>query len=233
MKIAIFSDVHGNLPALKQVLKEIMAARPQRILCLGDLAFKGPAPRDCLELLRQYPVEIIHGNTDRMLLGRELPGSTTLPLRFQLDWHCAQLTLTDLAWLAGLPEKLEIATPSGNLLAVHGAPKDCVTPILPDSEPGYLEEVMGGAAPRWLAAGHTHLPMILQHGSTTIINPGPVGFSLDGDWRAGWALLDAEAQEVHHFRVAYDVEEAVALAEKRDFCIPPQEYREWLLKAKQ
>jgi len=75
VRIAVFSDVHGNLPALKAVVSSIESSGVDQVICLGDLAFKGPEPGDCVSLIRRMSILVVSGNTDDELCSMSEGGS--------------------------------------------------------------------------------------------------------------------------------------------------------------
>src|SRR5215472_4266272 len=101
-KIALISDIHGNLPALDATLAEIAAEGTERIVCLGDVATLGPQPREVIARLRALGCPVVMGNTDAMLLS---PPDTLDIVSDDYSneyfdrWCAAQLTASDLAYL--------------------------------------------------------------------------------------------------------------------------------------
>ncbi|MDB4896706.1 MAG: hypothetical protein JWN15_2968 [Firmicutes bacterium] len=98
MRIAVFSDVHGNLPALTSVLRDIGQRGVAAVVCLGDLAYKGPLPGECVQLLRSLGIPCVYGNTDVALLSvtagaRALPASRAVRAAEvpYLKWHVDRL----------------------------------------------------------------------------------------------------------------------------------------------
>src|SRR5437763_11626022 len=101
-KIAILSDIHGNLPALEAALAEIAAEGIERVVCLGDVATLGPQPHEVMARLRALRCPVVMGNTDAVLL--PLPGDVSPPEDVWRDedaeaWCAAQLTADDRAYL--------------------------------------------------------------------------------------------------------------------------------------
>lgn len=233
MRIAILSDVHGNLAALEAVLADIAAESPDRIVCLGDLAFKGPQPAECVARVRELGIPCIHGNTDLMLLmaagrtpARPLPAGYRLPdpVPPGLVWPLARLSAADLDYLAGLPFDCRLEADGQSLLFVHASPQDAVAGIVPTMPAAEIRPLLRDERADWIIAGHVHQAFAFRLDGRWLANPGAVGFSLDGDGRAAYAILDTARSRFELRRVAYDVESAVAAARERDFCFAPDRY---------
>lgn len=118
------------------------------------------------------------------------------------------------------------------MVLAHGTPQDCFAGILAGDPPEAMDKVLAGIEADWLLVGHTHIPMVARWRDTTIVNPGGVGFSLDGNPLAAFALVDTATGSVSIERVAYDVEATLALAAERGFCFPADEYRKALTTGK-
>ncbi len=238
MRLAVFGDVHGNLPALEAVLADIDRRSPDTVVCLGDLAFKGPAPSECVALVRERGIPCVQGNTDLYLvdeaLGRPHPvpeGYSFNPdLKLYLEWHLDRLRPEDVDYLKDLPASLESGTGDHRVLAVHGTPGTPWGNIIPGQP---LEEVAGAVARATAAAivmGHTHRALLLRTAGKLLVNAGGVGQSLDGDWRASYVLLDTQGASVEFRRVTYDLDRTVAQARERRFCFSPDWYGQTLRK---
>jgi predicted phosphodiesterase len=180
VRIAVFSDVHGNRLALEAVLAAIERERPQLILNLGDVASGAVDPRGTLDLLRaRTDILTLRGNHERQLL--ELTEDEMGDADRIAD---AVLTDADRNWFAALPERLE---PMDGVLAVHGAPGDDLRYLLETVEPTGLREATDEEVIERLGAdtgrcrlylcGHTHLQRArgLPDGAL-VVNPGSVGW---------------------------------------------------------
>jgi len=227
MRIAAFADVHGNLPALTAVLDDIHRESPDISICLGDLAFKGPCPGECIELLMKRAVQCVYGNTDRALLrvagllDDNRPVGAALPY---LEWHLARMSGQALHFLSTLPFECRLDADAVRLLFVHATPEDVGGFIGPFSNEDDARRQVRVMEADWLVMGHLHDPYYFRFGSRRLVNTGAVGFSLDGNWRPSYALIDTRTETVAIKRIGYNVEEAVTLARERDFCFDPDWY---------
>ena|GEM_PF-160202 len=237
LRIAAFGDVHGNLTALEAVLDDIARQRADAVVCMGDLAFRGPQPAECLARIRASGVPCVYGNTDQTLLSvaagewwARVPAACRAPEASLpwVRWHTERLSAADLDYLAGLPFEHRVEADRGSVLFVHATPQDCTAAIQPGDGGEALEARLAGLGAEWLVMGHIHRAFAFRHGAVQLVNTGAVGFSLDRDWRASYALVDTAGGGIELRRVAYDLGRAVEAARAAGFCFPPREYEEAL-----
>lgn len=219
MRVAVFSDVHGNLTALEAVLDEIGSQAVDEIVFAGDLAMFGPRPAASLRRVQEAKIPSIYGNTDEWLLGRQEP-----PERFaQLtEWTLAQLVESDRSWLSGLAFSKRYS-PTGvtkdDLLVVHANPVDVNQLIFPaeseqmarygrvrqtDEE---LTSLLSGCDAAVLAFGHLHMPSERSWQQLRLFNISSVSMPGDGDPRAKYGIFtwDGVAWSFERYAVDYDV----------------------------
>ncbi len=238
MRLAAFGDVHGNLPALEAVLADIGRRAADAMVCLGDLAFKGPAPSECVALLRERGIPCVQGNTDLYLVDEARGRSRPVPegynfspgIRLYLEWHLERLAPADIDYLEGLPAGLEFGVGNKNVLAVHGTPGNLWGNIVPGQPLDAVAAAVAGANAAIIVMGHTHRVLLLRAADRLLINAGGVGQSQDGDWRASYVIIDTGGPSVEFRRVTYDLDRTVAQARERRFCISPGWYGETLRK---
>ena len=192
-------DIHGNVDALEAVLAAVDAARCEGLILGGDYAFMGPAPAECVDLLREHPgrVVAIRGNTDRMIANRDDAVS---------DWSADRLGPERVSWLGGLqPERV---LPEHDAVLVHAVPGDDERRLTLDTPDERAEALVDGVQHATLLCGHVHIQYTRRVGSVEIVNPGSVGFPFDGDTAAAWAVIEDGHVELQ--RTPYDVERALA-----------------------
>ncbi|CAN5590307.1 hypothetical protein BH24ACT22_BH24ACT22_01730 [soil metagenome] len=126
MRVALISDIHGNLSALEKVLADLEHEPPDRILCLGDIAATGPQPHETVQRLRELDFPTVMGNTDAEILRSLSPMKVSDGARrvSEIDRWCAgQLPEDDQEYLKRFTPTLEADLDYGNeLLCFHGSP---------------------------------------------------------------------------------------------------------------
>ncbi len=178
VKIALISDIHGNLAALKAVLADAAQFKVDRVACLGDCATLGPKPCEVLAVLREVASPLILGNHDEFLLDPSLLQTYTHApvIVASVAWCRRQLHDTDLTWLASMVRQETISLgDQGNLLLFHGSPTSPMQDILASHTDAEVDALIGEADATLIACGHTHLQMVRQHRGRLIVNPGSVG----------------------------------------------------------
>jgi putative phosphoesterase len=204
MKVAVFSDVHGNADALRAVLDDIASRRPDLVVCGGDLAFGGPDPEGAVACVRALRIPCIRGNTDEWMTPAS--GGPAEPVT---AWTRATLSRGSQEFLASLPFDHRV----DELVVVHATPWSISDVVPKDAGPTQLRRVLAEARAAAVVYGHTHVGWIGHvPGEGLIVNAGSVGFPFDGDPRASYALLEGTAAgwTAQVCRVAYDVERAAA-----------------------
>jgi diadenosine tetraphosphatase ApaH/serine/threonine PP2A family protein phosphatase len=198
--LALLYDIHGNLVALEEVLKDAEAAGADAYLLGGDFASWSPWPRETLERLRGLPnTTWIRGNGERWLREPPLDRPEVLEALRERDAGVG----TDEGWLYSLQAQKEL----DGVLYVHGSPLSDVESFRP--EPGEDDDrMLNGVRDTTVVFGHSH-QQFRRPGpnGTTLLNPGSAGMPLDGDVRAAYALRNDEG-EFEFRRVVYDVERA-------------------------
>lgn len=232
MRIAVFSDIHGNLAAFAAVLADIAAAGADQLVCLGDLALNGPWPGECVAAVRDSGALSVHGNTDLALLratGRLRDGRPVSPSdQAALAWHGERLSAADLDFMAALPRVRTIAAGDVRLQFMHASAVDVSRAIRPTDSPETLEELTDGARCDWFVLGHTHVACLFRLDGCRVLNTGAVSRSLDGNGRPAYTIIDTETGSVTFRRVGYDVERALATARERGWPLDVAEYERLL-----
>lgn len=218
MRLAVFSDIHGNLHALEAVLADIDQQSPDAVYCLGDLVGYGAFPNEVIALVRERGIPTLMGNYDDGVgHDRDDCGCayTTASARalgdLSLHWTRERVTPMNKAALCRLLPSIRLEHAGQRLLLVHGSPRKLNEYVYADRPAASLERVARSADADILVFGHTHLPYVQQVAGVWLVNDGSVGKPKDGDPRAAYALLDLGASlAVTHRRVPYDVQAAAA-----------------------
>ena len=176
MRLAIVSDIHGNLAALETVLADLPARAPDAVVNLGDCVSSPLWPRETLELLETLRWPTVRGNHDRWLVEKPL-AEMSPTVRFTHD----ALTPAQRAELGALPATIALEP---GILAVHGRPGDDCAYLLEDAVDGRLRHVTGAELARRLGSvtaglvlcSHSHFPCVaLAPGDRLVVNPGSIG----------------------------------------------------------
>jgi predicted phosphodiesterase len=208
--IAVFSDIHGNLPALQAVLQRMTELGCERVISLGDVAGYYAQPGECVDLLREHDAINIMGNHDYYLVsGTDCPRSKMVAML--ADYQRGIVRPDQVAWLA---HSLPVLMEGGNYFT-HGG--------WDDPQDQYLYRVAPSSIPegaRRLFTGHTHVQALLRFGEKEYCNPGSVGQPRDGDPRAAFAVLVGDEVTLH--RVEYDIDRTAFAMQQAGF--PPRYY---------
>jgi len=227
VKIALLSDVHANLPALEAVLADIDARPLDGIYHLGDLVGYATWPNEVVSLLRERGIAGVAGNYDSTVAtGYKHCGCRYEDARqeelshLSYAWTLEHTGAESKAWLGSLPFRLDIRPLGGHaagptVTLVHGNQTLNTVYVTEDRSDEFLSKMgsaIGARAGDVVAFGHTHKPWHRVVDGVHFVNTGSVGRPKDGDWRAGYVILDvtADAVNVEFVRVGYDVERAAS-----------------------
>lgn len=236
MRLAVLSDIHGNLTALDVALADLEAqGEVDQVWILGDLAAFGPRPAECIrkvfdlrETLGKEKVQIIGGNTDRYLVNgirpyspavKEAEAFPKLAESWQvrdtaLNWSVQQLTFEDYEKLAGiLGRETGLNVPGyGYVIGYHGTPGDDEGFLRPETDEEEAMDSLLDREGRLGIGGHIHVQMQRTLGRWHVVNVGSVGLSFDAPGKAQWGLFTFVDGTVNIDlrQVAYDVEAAIA-----------------------
>lgn len=234
MKIAIFSDVHGNLPALEAVLAAIDSYGPDKIYCLGDLVNFAPFTNEVIDLIRARKIPTIMGNHDDGVGNRKqhfpFSGTTQKELgagQIAIAYTNKIINEPNRQFLKDLPPYLHVSTGEDigyiDLLLTHGSPRNNDEYINQDYDEDELLKMMTIFHADILFVGHTHeayqrILKCYQYKickDKRVINVGSVGRPTDGDWRAAYCIIELDAHsnlfesdsiKIEIRRVEYDIQ---------------------------
>lgn len=219
MRVAVVSDIHGNLTAFEAVLADVRQCSPDLVLHGGDLADGGSSPVEIVDYIRSLGWPGVMGNTDEMLvqpdsLEKFARQSSAPPILWNVIRQIAAATRSSLgeerlAWMSELP-RLKIHE---DFALVHATPESCWLTPPAEGTDAELENLYGSLRRSIVIFGHTHRPFVrcIAGQPRLLINTGSVGLSFDGDPRASYLILDESTPSIR--RVDYNVEkELKALA---------------------
>ena len=243
MRYALISDVHANLPALEAVLDHI-AARPEidATYHLGDLVGYAPWPNETIALLKGSGIQGIAGNydsttaTDYKHCGCRYEDSRQEELsHLSYEWTRRHTSPESKRFLGALPFRLDVRPAGGHasgatVTLVHGTPTLNTlywTEDRPDSFCLKMADAAGARAGDVLCFGHTHKPWHREVEGIHFVNTGSVGRPKDGDWRAGYVVVDMAdgAPVVEFVRVEYDLQRTMEAIRASDL---PDDFAEYL-----
>ncbi|MDI6639471.1 MAG: metallophosphoesterase family protein [Methanocellales archaeon] len=202
MKIALISDIHSNLPALKAVLDIIDV---DQILCAGDIVGYYPFPNEVIELVKEHDLRSIYGNHDKAVITGDTGWFNPIAAS-AIEWTRDNISLEGIKFLEELPAQLMFE----DVAIVHGSPHDPDEYVYPTTSPAKLEKFLDQVSKKVLVLGHTHVQWSLELGDRKIINPGAVGQPRDGNPKAAYAILDTKSKEFTMHRIEYEVEETAS-----------------------
>lgn len=233
-KLAIISDIHGNIPALEAVFRNIDERNIKRVFCLGDLVGKGPDGKRAIQMVRDRCEVVVRGNWDELMEKEDVP--------YEIKWHQMQLSQEDYAYLRELPYSIDCIISGRKVRMFHASPFSVWTRIQPwDSFEKRLS--MFQNTPN--TNGHLGIPDIVGYGDVhnafiqhlkgkTLFNAGSVGNPLDVT-QASYVIIEGEYDSknlapisIQFVRVPYDIDKAIQ--EAKEMGLPDVHFYEQELK---
>jgi diadenosine tetraphosphatase ApaH/serine/threonine PP2A family protein phosphatase len=212
---AIISDVHGNLEALKEVLKYIDEKKIDRVFCLGDIVGYGPNPNECVEIISERCQKVVIGNHDHAALGLTSTEYFNDFAKISTHWTTNNLSEENKNYL----HSLEFTYSTDKFLAVHSTPSAptlwhyILSEMDAQHEFKYFEE-------RICFIGHSHFPIVfndragftrapkvkLEEEDKFIVNVGSVGQPRDGNPKACFCVYDDKESSIDFIRLDYEID---------------------------
>ena len=212
MRIAILSDIHGNLPALRAVDEDLQRQGIERVVIAGDMATAGPQPEETMRFLVGRGWPMLLGNHEgyvRQYHDPEGPAAWRESKQWAaLRWAGRQLSPESVALMRRLPSRILIKAPGPHALQIchgsHRSPSESLIPERPrelldihrragaladDEVPPPLETRLDGLLEANLVCAHTHIPWVWRRNGRMVVNAGSVGAPINDDVRAQYVLL--------------------------------------------
>jgi putative phosphoesterase len=228
MRIAIFSDIHANLPALEAVLEHIRAQPFDAVYCLGDLVGYATFPNEVTERIRREQIPTIMGNYDDGVgFERDDCGCAYREPEEKrrgdqsLAWTRAHVTAGNKAFLRELPREIRFEADGRRVLLVHGSPRKINEYLFEDRPISSFQRLATSSNADIIVYGHTHKPYTKLVNDVMFVNVGSVGRPKDGDWRSCYAILDMSIPAAQFVRLEYDLERATSAIRRSEL---PQEF---------
>jgi predicted phosphodiesterase len=226
VRVAVISDIHGNLHALESVLRSVDAESPDALWCLGDLVGYGPRPNHCCALVAERADVCLIGNHDLGVLGRIDLEDFSPDAAASARWTAEVLEDEPRRYL----ESLSPSAVLDRAELYHASPRDPVWEYVLAPEVAFLS--LEATERPLVLVGHSHVALHFGAEELTLalgedgdeidlarerwlLNPGSVGQPRDGNPLAAWLLLDLDAQKAVYRRVDYPVEKTQAEIRER------------------
>lgn len=230
-RVAVFSDIHANLPALLAVMEDMDRRGLQRRYCLGDLVGYGTYPNEVVKLIQEQNIPTVMGNYDQGVGNSSdecgcayITAEEEALGKRSIAWTNAHTSDESKSFLRSLAPQIPLQLGDLMFLLAHGSPRKINEYLYADRPDSNLERILDGINAEVLVVGHTHKPYhrVLPSGRH-VINDGSVGKPKDGDPRAAYVILEVEGRNltVEFVRVPYDVEQAARAIEASEM---PHEY---------
>lgn len=215
MKVAVLSDIHGNLPALRTAVADIDAWAPDIVIVDGDIVNRGPDSGDCLAWMLERREtrgwRLLLGNHEEFVLDCEGPGQPLSGPAYEIK-QFAHFALAQVDGMAAelrtLPDVYECLSPNGDALRVtHASMRSHRDGIYPETSNDILRKQIA-PAPAVFVTGHTHRPLMRRVDDTLVVNIGSVGSPFDDDRRAGYGrfIWTGDEWRAEVVRLTYDFE---------------------------
>jgi predicted phosphodiesterase len=226
MRLAVMSDIHGNILALEAVLRDLkQMGGADKTWVLGDLCVFGPRPAECIQMVRELArASVIIGNTDRYVASGERRaiqpkdesewqkmGETLRQREDNLIWTVSRLSYADYEYLAKLRTDLSLEVPGyGWVIGYHGVPGDDERGLFPDTPDDEVLDQLLDREGRLAFGAHTHVPMDRDLGRWRVVNAGSVGMAqVPVHACYGLITFDGDSAQVDLRQVEYDVRATV------------------------
>jgi predicted phosphodiesterase len=223
MRVALFSDIHGNVVGLKAILAHL-AQQGGADCCyvLGDVLAPGPGAEDVMELLDQLPARILRGNWDELFVDPDAYIAALPVVLHESSWQYYRWLREHLSpesqhWLANLPMSAEVTiTPGTTLYLCHAAPNATTsTTCTVDTDPSLLRATYGHLDATIVAYGHYHAHHVLQLDGKLLINVASVGMTKSKPSAYTLLTIRDDHVAIQQFQVPYDREEYARLLHTR------------------
>jgi len=234
-RLALVSDIHGNVLALEAALAEIEKRGADRIIILGDLVLNGPRPVESVDRVMELEAAgalVLAGNTDIAVADGDyaaaFPWLDEVPAghRAAAEWARELLREDQLEYLRRLPAERRLPFGDELVLATHASPGSQTSGLPADLDAAVTVQRVTRTDARVICCGHTHIADVRELGRKLLVNPGSCGYAFDGTPDACWGLLsldEGKEPQAELFRATYDAHPAAEEVAERG--LPGDVYR--------
>lgn len=202
MRIAVISDIHGNLYALMRTLEDIDEQNVDSIICLGDLVGYGCHPNETVALIKKRGVLCLKGNYDASVVDGDFSYIRETSINsFSLPWTCSELRASNKFYLSNLPTSLTLEAENKKIKFVHGSPNAINEYLVEDAD--NTKNIMKNLSEDVLVCAHTHFPSYKKFEDKLFINCGSVGKPKIGKPDSTYVILDIQSPNDIKVQVRY------------------------------
>ena len=201
MKIAIISDVHGNIHGLKAVLSDL--PKVDKILCAGDITGYYPFVNEVIEELKVNNIVSVRGNHDQYLVEGKAPEAASDVIKYSVKRMKLLISHENLEFIKSLPESIDVVIDDKRVMMFHGSPWNFLEERIYPDYPNFkrFSEIESDV----VILGHTHYPFVKKIGSLTVVNPGSCGQPRDYNLLS-YILWDTKKNKFKNKRISWDIE---------------------------
>lgn len=229
VRLAVFSDVHGNIHGLQAVLEDITRRKADVVWCGGDLVGYGANSGEVVDLIRSRGIPTVMGNYDdgvghfRLVCGCDYPDEAAMARGLRsIEWTKQHTTDDQKAFLRSLPYRMQRTVEGRQVVLVHASPAALNEYLFEDVPEALFRSHLAAAGADVLIFGHTHKPFHKTLDGKHLVNSGSAGKPKHGNPNATYVMVDITAEGVSAkvVEVPYDYEAAARAVEMTG--LPPE-----------
>ena len=216
MKIAVISDIHGNIEALEEAFSNIQNRNLDTIVCLGDLVGYGPYPNEVVEFIKKNNILSILGNYDAAVLEEKFNYIRDNEVnKFCMPWAAKEVNKENKTYLKSLPRQIIIEFNNMKIRFVHGSTRAINEYLIENSRQS--QEVMENLQEDILVCGHTHIPFRKDYGSRILLNDGSIGKPKIGRPNGTYLIIDLKSDHIKTeiIEFTYDYKKTIEAMQKK------------------
>jgi putative phosphoesterase len=224
-EIAVLSDVHGNLHALRAVIENAEKRGINSFLNTGDLIGYGPYPKEVIELLQSKNTVSVAGNVDLEVF-QSITGEKK-EKKIAMEFARKQVSKSYRTYLFSLPRCVRLEIAGKRLFMTHGSPESIDEHLYADTPMKRLNEIAKEVKADVIITGHSHQQYVRELSGACFLNPGSVGRPYDNNPQAGYAVVKLNPLSFELVRVNYDAAAAAQASRKKGL---PESFSQAILR---